>query len=89
VKLQKQSLELVRPRTRTINGLVHISFRDVLYNILVNQIRGHTGQDVQNLMKKVSSASTKELSPRHRKRLHKQAKRIMGGEYDGVHKQNL
>lgn len=71
------SLQMVPPKTITLSdGRIAISFRDVLYNLLVNQIKG---VDYQRFNEKVKKKATKVLSPKHRKRIERQAKRMMRG----------
>jgi hypothetical protein len=63
------------PQRITIDGQIHLSFRDLLYNIVLNTLQN---VDYQKLNKKVQDVSTKVLSAKHRRRLERQLKRTTG-----------
>jgi hypothetical protein len=65
---------IIPPEKKTIDGVVHVCFRDVVHNLLVEQITGHV--DYKAFEEKIKSKAAKPLSPKHKKRLLRQAKRI-------------
>ncbi|HEX5518889.1 MAG TPA: hypothetical protein VFX18_00460 [Candidatus Nitrosocosmicus sp.] len=67
------SLRPVIPQKTIIDGRPYISFRDVMYNLVLNNIKG---LDYESVDKKVKVATTKPLSPKHRKRIMKQIKKL-------------
>jgi hypothetical protein len=70
-----KALQLIPPEKKTINGQVHICFRDVVHNLLVNQIQGSV-VNFKEINDKVKYKATKVLSPKHRKRVTKQLKKL-------------
>ena len=55
---------------RVIDGVTHVCFRDIVHNLLIEQI------DFRAFNEKIKEKATKPLSPKHRKRLLRQAKRM-------------
>jgi hypothetical protein len=64
-----------RPKKVMIDGQAHLSFEDVLYNLVLNNIKQVNYQEIS---KKVENLSTQQLSRKHRLRLEKQLKRKAG-----------
>ena len=71
------TLERRIPEQTRIGGQVYINFRDVLYNLILNNLQQ---VDFAQVTKKVQNVSVhgKQLSPKHRKRLMKQLKKVSG-----------
>lgn len=72
---------MVPPQRMTLDdGQIAISFRDVLYNILVNQIKGVDYREMNEKVKEKTlrvSTSKHPMSHKHRKRLERQMKRLV------------
>lgn len=64
-----------RPEKIMLNGQAHISFEDVMYNLILNNIKQ---VNYQEITQKVETMSTQQLLPKHRRRLEKQLKRKAG-----------
>lgn len=70
---------MIPPEKKTINGQVHICFRDVVHNILVNSItQQQSGMNFIEFNEKIKHKASKSLSPKHKKRILKQAKKLGG-----------
>lgn len=71
------SLQRRIPEQMKIGGQVYINFRDVIFNLLLNNIQqvdfSHVTEKIQNY-----SAKHKVLSPRHRRRVERQLKKMSG-----------
>jgi hypothetical protein len=73
-----KSLQMIPPEKKTIDGVVHVCFRDIVHNLLVEQVTGQV-VDFKAMEDKIKYKATRPLSPKHRKRIIKQAKRLEGG----------
>lgn len=67
------SLQLVTPQQYVIDGKPYLSFRDILYNLILNNVKG---MDYDTITKKVDTITKKPMGPAHRKRLAKQLKKL-------------
>lgn len=68
------SLQPVIPQRTMIDGKPFLSFRDILYNLVLNNLKS---LDYDTIDKKVQKATTRVLSPKHRRRILKQMKKSM------------
>lgn len=70
----KKPLKPVIPRFHQIDGRQYVNFRDMLQNLVINQI---LQTDYQLINKKVNVVKehSKDLSPKHRRRLLKQLRK--------------
>lgn len=71
------SLQRRIPEQMKIGGQVYINFRDVIYNLLLNNIQQVDFTQVTDKIQSYS-ANHKVLSARHRKRIEKQLKKVSG-----------
>ena len=69
------SLQLVTPQQYIINGKPYLSFRDILYNLILNNVKG---MDYDTITKKVDTITKKPMGPKHRRRILKQLKKSSG-----------
>lgn len=74
LKLHNKPLKPVIPQFHNIGGHQYVPFRDILQNLIINQI---LKTDYQLINKKVNVVKehANTLSPRHRKRLLRQLRR--------------
>lgn len=79
---KKKMYSMIQPQQRTINGRLCLSFKDVLRNLIVQEIRGSTQFNTQEFTEKIKNSSTNAskskhpMSHRHKKRLLRQSKRL-------------
>ena len=71
------TLERRIPEQTRIGGQVYINFRDILFNLVINNLQ-HI--DANTVSKKIQNYSIQRntLSPKHRRRIEKQLKRVSG-----------
>jgi hypothetical protein len=73
-----KAMHMIAPERKTINGVVHICFRDIIHNLLVNEING-APQDFTAMTENIKRKSNTKLSPKHRKRIERQVGKLTGG----------
>lgn len=64
-----------QPSVMLMGGKQYLSFKDIFYNLLLNQLQ-HVDFDEVN--KKVETLTTQPMSRKHRERLKRQLKRKIG-----------
>lgn len=67
------SLQTVTPQRYTINGKPYLAFRDILYNLILSNMKG---MDYDTVNKKVDTITKKPMCRKHRIRLEKQMKKL-------------
>ena len=65
------------PKQTRINGQVYIHFEDVIYNLLLSNLKHVDFREVSHKTQSYA-ANYHVMSPRHRKRMEKQLKKVSG-----------
>ena len=85
---KKQLFKQVSPEQKILGGRLCLSFKDVMRNLIVQEIKGPVNEDqpnnsMQGFVDKVKTSSLNSskynhpMSPKHRLRLSKQSKKLV------------
>ena len=80
---KKQLYKQVSPAQKTLNGRLCLSFKDVMRNLIIQELTPQKNINPYVFIDKIKSSSEhasmnrKGMSPKHRKRLQRQHKRLL------------